>query len=408
MNTTVNLSVSKESQDIYTEKAFVRGEQGRAWKEKSGHDPFFLNVGEPDFNLAQNIIDAEKRALDAGKTHYTPNLAVPELRKAVAEYYRKTKHIDASWENIAVTTGAKIIISFTVQSIMSYNSGSEIIIPIPCYPIDYGATLYWKATPITIPLLEKNNFCIDVDDVARNINDRTRLIMLTFPGNPTGVMPERKQFEELAKVICKYPNCLVLSDEVYSKQVYDKEFVSISEMPGMLERTFVMDGCSKQWAMTGSRIGFVHCPSKDYLASFNRLVGLSTGCPNQPAQWAALEALTGPQDEPERMRTIFKERRDYLVKRLNQIPGVTCLIPGGAFYVFPNCTEAAKTVGAKTTEEFLTRMLHEADICATSAEDFGPAVPGAGIYVRFSYASSMEVLQKAAESMERWIRSYMK
>jgi aspartate/methionine/tyrosine aminotransferase len=255
---------------------------------------------------------------------------------------------------------------------------------------------------VPIHLKEGKGFSFELSDLERLLNKKTRLLILNYPHNPTGGLLNRKELEGIAAILKKHPQVWVYADEIYSRLVFSNDFFSIAQVPGMYERTIISDGASKTWAMTGWRIGFTSNPI--LAPHFTRWITNTESCASQISQWAAVEAINGPQDAAEMMKASFLERRDLIVSLLNKVPGVKCLVPGGAFYVWPNVTEACRMVGAADSEEFRKRLLNEAGVALLADIHFGARVPGEGQHVRFSYAASKQQIEAGVARMADFIR----
>lgn len=358
-------------------------------------------IGQPDFDTPEYIKEGAIKAIKAGKTGYTPSPGIPELREAVAEYFSKTRGIDVKPDWVVVACGAKPFIGYTILSVTDPGVGHEVIYPNPGFPIYESLIRAYGAVPRPLPILESKNFSIDVEYLEKLINEKTRLIILNSPHNPTGGVLDKDTLEQIADIVKKYDHIWIFSDEVYSRMVYDGEFVSIASIGDMFERTVIVDGVSKTYAMTGWRIGFAANPK---LAPYlSRWVTNTDSCAPHPNQYAALTALTGPQDDSKRMIERFKVRRDIIVEGLNKIEGIRCIKPKGAFYVWPNVTEACKIVGANDSEEFRKRLLYEAGVAVLADIHFGHKNEGEGEHVRFSYAASEENIREGLRRIKAFI-----
>ncbi len=367
-----------------TETAFEVLAKAKAL-EAQGRHMVHLEIGEPDFDTPKNICFAAIKALTNGETHYNPSPGIPPLREAIAEDISKRRGIDAKPEEVVVTPGAKPIMFFTVLALAE--KGDEVIYPNPGFPI-YESVIRWSgATPVPLPLKEEFEFRFDLDDLRKMVNDRTKLIIINSPQNPTGGVLTKEDIEEIARLAQKH-DCFVLSDEVYCNIIYEGEHHSIAAEPGMKERTILLDGFSKTYAMTGWRIGYgvMPVPLADQVA---RLQTNSNSCTNTFVQHACIEAIKGPQDGVYKMVAEFKRRRDVIVDGLNAIPGFKCLRPHGSFYVFPNIRELP--LSSRELEQYL---LDEAGVAALSGTSFGEYGDG---YVRFSYANSVENIKIALD-----------
>jgi len=369
-----------------TESAFQVLAKARAL-EAQGKDVIHLEIGEPDFATPGHIIDAACRALHEGWTHYTPTQGIPELVNLIAAQIGERRGQPVSPAQVVVTPGAKPIMFFTLLALAQ--PGREVIYPDPGFPIYKSMIDFCGAKAVPLPLREELDFRFQLDDLRPLINERTALIILNSPHNPTGGIMEPTDLEEIAK-LCVEHNIPVLSDEVYEQILYDGEFHSIATYPGMStsERTIILHGFSKTYAMTGWRLGYGVMP--EWLAEHvKRLMVNSNSCTNAATQWAGVAALTGTQEPVAEMVAAFRQRREVIVAGLNSIPGITCRMPRGAFYVFPNITGTG--LSSQACEDLL---LQKAGVATLSGTSFG--VTGEG-YLRLSYANSVENIEKAIE-----------
>ena len=367
-----------------TETAFEVLVKARAL-EAQGREIVHLEIGEPDFDTPSNIVEAAIKALREGQTHYTPSAGIPQLREAIAEEISTTRGIEVNPNQVVVTPGGKPIMFFTILALCE--KGDEVIYPNPGFPI-YGSMINFAgATPVPVPLLMEKDFRFDIEEFKSLVSPKTKMIILNSPHNPTGGVLTKEDLEAIAEVAIEN-DVMVLSDEIYNRILYEGEFASITQFPGMVERTIILDGFSKTYAMTGWRLGYGVMP--EWLAAqVANLMVNSNSCTAAFSQWAAIEALKGPQDESKKMVEAFRERRDVIVDGLNQIPGLCCLRPKGAFYVFPNIEGTSKS--SREMQDFL---LNEAGVATLSGTSFGEYGEG---FVRFSYANSVENIQKALE-----------
>jgi aspartate/methionine/tyrosine aminotransferase len=393
--------VSRRARELGTENAFVVLAEVNALI-RQGKDIVSFCIGQPDFHTPVNIQDAAVKAVREGKHGYTPSAGIVELREAVARYIANSRRVQVSPDDVVVGAGAKPFIGYTVLSTTDYGAGDEVIYPNPGFPIYESQIKANGAVPVPLYLRESRGFNFDPQELADKITPRTRLLILNSPQNPTGGVIPRRDMEAIAEILRRHEQVWVFADEIYGRLVYDGEFASIATLPGMQERTIISDGCSKTWAMTGWRLGFV--ANRKLAPFFTTWITNTESCASQISQWAAVEALNGPQDDAQRMRDIFFERRNLIVKLLNEVPGVTCQSPGGAFYVWPNVTEACAMIGAKDSEELRARLLNEAGVAVLADIHFGPRVPNEGQHIRFSYAASTEAIQKGVERMADFIR----
>jgi len=394
------LGISERTRNLGTENAFVVLKEVNELISQ-GKEIVNFCIGQPDFDTPEHIKEAAIKAIREGKTGYTPSPGIPELREAVAEYFSETRGIDVKPEWVVVANGAKPFISYVIQTVTDYGKGEEVIYPNPGFPIYESQIRACGAIPVPIPLRESKGYAFDIEYLEKKLTEKTRLIILNSPHNPTGGFLDREMLEQIAEIVKKYDNLWIFSDEVYSRIVYDGEFVSIASIPEMQERTIIVDGVSKAYAMTGWRIGFA---ANEKLAPYlSRWITNTDSCAGHPNQYAALAALTGPQDETERMVETFKKRRDIIVEGLNNIEGIKCLKPGGAFYVWPNVTEACRMVGVKDAEEFRKDLLYKAGVAVLSDIHFGFKNEGEGDHLRFSYAASEEDIREGLNRLRRYI-----
>jgi len=382
------IRLARRMSRLGTESAFEVLARAKAL-EATGRDIVHLEIGEPDFDTAPHIVEAACRALRGGATHYTPAPGIPELRAAIAETTSATRGHSVDVDQVVVTPGAKPIMFFTILALAE--RGKEVIYPNPGFPIYESMINFAGAKAVPIPLREEKGFRFDVNELVDLITDRTALIILNSPQNPTGGILTEDDLAVIARV-CVERDIMVLSDEVYEHLIYDGTFHSITRFPGMStkERTILLHGFSKTYAMTGWRIGYGVMPTA-LAEHVTRLVVNSASCTNAATQWAALEALRGPQDSVGAMVKAFAERRKVIVEGLNAIPGITCVNPGGAFYAFPNITGTG--MSSREAEEF---FLNVAGVACLSGTSFGKYGQG---YLRLSYANSVEAIQKALARM---------
>ncbi|MBI2754145.1 MAG: pyridoxal phosphate-dependent aminotransferase [Betaproteobacteria bacterium] len=394
--------ISRRAANLGTENAFVVLAEVNELA-RQGSDIISFCIGQPDFPAPENVQDAAIRAIREGKHGYTPSAGIDPLREAAANYMAAMRGgLPIRAQDVVVGAGAKPFIAYAILSTTDHGAGDEVIYPNPGFPIYESQIVASGARPVPVHLHEGRDFAFDPAELERLITPKTRLVILNSPHNPTGGTLGRKELGQIAQILARHPRIWVYADEIYSRLSYAEDFFSIAQLPGMYERTILSDGASKAWAMTGWRIGFTSNP---VLAPvFTRWITNTESCASQISQWAALEAITGPQDAAAAMRRSFLERRDLIVRLLNEVPGVTCRVPGGAFYVWPNVTEACRMVGAADSEEFRKRLLNEAGVAVLADIHFGARVPGEGQHVRFSYAASKEAIEKGVARMADFIR----
>jgi len=395
--------ISRRAASLGTENAFVVLAEVNALA-RTGKDIVSFCIGQPDFPAPDNVQQAAITAIKSGKHGYTPSAGIDELRQAAAAYFSRTRGgLPVQAEDVVVGAGAKPFIAYAILSTTDHGAGDEVIYPNPGFPIYESQIVANGAKPVPIHLHEKRNFAFDPGELEKLVTSRTKLLILNYPHNPTGGNLSRKDLEQIAAILQKHPQVWVYADEIYSRLAYGAEFFSVAQVPGMYERTIISDGASKTWAMTGWRIGFT--ANRALAPVFTRCITNTDSCASQISQWAAVEAINGPQDAAERMKKSFLERRDLIVRLLNEVPGVTCQVPGGAFYVWPNVTEACRRIGAADSEEFRKRLLNEAGVAVLADIHFGTRVPGEGQHVRFSYAASREQIEKGVARMAEFIRA---
>jgi aspartate/methionine/tyrosine aminotransferase len=356
--------------------------------EAEGRDIIHLEIGQPDFQTPEYIIEAAYQAMKDGYTGYGPSAGLPEARERFAQYLNDTRGTDYDESEIVITPGAKPILFFAILALV--DEGDEVIVPNPGFPIYESVTEFVGATAVPAPLREDREFRLDPEELGSLVTDKTKMIIINSPHNPTGSMLTMDDLEAIAEVALEN-EIMVLSDEPYSKMVYDGEFHSIAEVDGMKDLTIVLDGFSKTYAMTGWRLGYA-AMQPDLAAQIAKLQTNSNSCTASFVQVAGMAAYDGPQDESEAMMAAFEERRDVMVDGLNQLPGVSCLSPGGAFYVFPNVTETGID-----SKELASRCLEEAGVAVLSGTAFGKYGDG---YLRLSSANNLENINEALERLD--------
>jgi aspartate aminotransferase len=384
------IKLAERMSRIGTESAFDVLVRARAL-EAQGKDIIHLEIGEPDFPTPQHIVDAGKKALDEGWTHYGPSQGLPELREAIAQYISATRGIQVSPANVCVTPGGKPIIFFPMLALLG--RGDEVIYPNPGFPIYESMIRVAGATAVPVPLVEERGFSFDLDVFRKSLTSKTKMVILNSPHNPTGGMIPPEDIAAIADEV-RGRELVVLSDEIYSRIVYGGSMpVSIASLPGMLEKTIILDGFSKTYAMTGWRMGYGVMPS--FLVDpINKLMVNSNSCTASFTQRAGIAALRGPQEPVTAMVAEFQRRRDAFCAGLNDIPGWRCAIPGGAFYAFAN----VKGTG-RGSKEIADSLMTEAGVACLNGAGFGEYGEG---YIRFSYANSYENLMRAVERIKAW------
>jgi aspartate/methionine/tyrosine aminotransferase len=360
--------------------------------EKQGKEIIHLEIGEPDFDTPQHIKEAAVRALKAGYTHYTPANGILELREAIAHEIAGNRNIDVHPDEVVVTPGAKPIIFFSILA--HVNPSEEVLYPNPGFPIYESVINFAGAKPIPIPLEEEREFRFDPDFIRKKITRKTKMIILNSPGNPTGGILTKNDLKVVADLIADRDNILVLSDEVYNRIIYEGTHESLASLPGMKEKTVILDGFSKTYAMTGWRIGY-GIMQRNLAQKITQLMINSNSCTCAFTQMAGIEALKGSQSETEKMVAEFKRRREVIVSGLNKIKGFSCLKPHGAFYAFPSI----KNTG-KTASELADLLLNESGVATLSGTSFGKFGEG---HLRISFANSVENIEKALTKVTEWI-----
>jgi aspartate aminotransferase len=390
MHKTHELRLAKRMARLGTETAFEVLVKAKAL-EAQGRDIIHLEIGEPDFDTPSNIIDAGCDALRKGFTHYGPSAGIMELREIIARHVSETRRVNVTPDEVVVVPGGKPIIFFSILTLAE--DGDEIIYPNPGFPIYESMINYVGAKAVPIRLREELDFRLDVKELASLINDRTKLVILNSPQNPTGGVLTKDDIAAIARAIGDR-NIMVLSDEIYSRLIFEGEEHSIMSIDGMKERTILLDGFSKTYAMTGWRMGYgVMRP--DLATHISRLMTNSNSCTASFTQVAGIEALRGPQDAVDAMRAKFKKRRDVMVAGLNKIKGFSCRVPHGAFYVFPNITKTGWP-----SKKLADALLEDAGVAALSGTAFGDFGEG---YLRFSVANSIEKIEKALDRIDAWV-----
>lgn len=385
----MGITFAKRMGSLGTETAFEVLAKARAL-EKQGKDVVHLEIGEPDFDTPKNIKDAAAKALSAGYTHYTPSAGTPELRQAIAEYISKTRKLDVVPEEVVVTPGGKSTMFNSILALV--DPGDEVMYPNPGFPVYESLINFVGAKPVPIPLKEENEFSLDPEYVKEKVTKKTKMIILNSPENPTGGVVTRDDLKVIADCVANRNDLFVLSDEIYSRIIYEGKHESITQFPGMKEKTILLDGFSKTYAMTGWRLGY-GVMNKDLALKCAQLTTNSNSCTSTFTQLAGVEALKGPQTEPERMVVEFKKRREAIVQGLNSIKGITCKKPHGAFYVFPNITGTGMD-----SRKLGDHLLYNAGVAVLPGTSFGKFGEG---YLRLSFANSVENIKKALDRIAK-------
>ena len=359
--------------------------------EAQGMDVIHLEIGQPDFQTPSNIMEAADRAMANGYTGYSPTLGFNELRQAVADYVKKYKNVDAGLENVAIVPGGKPTMFFTMMTLV--RPGDEVIYPNPGFPIYESCIKFAEGVPVPLPITAENDFRLDIEKFKSLITPKTKLIIINSPGNPTGGVFEKEDILAMAEVLRDRPDIFILSDEIYDRLVFDGKTFSIASLPEFRDRTLVLDGFSKSYSMTGWRIGYC-VANEEIIKRFELLMVNSVSCTCSFTQMGALEALTGSQDSVDRMREEFRKRRDWLVEALNNIDGIKCRLPRGAFYAFPDISSFGLT-----SKEFADRLLNEEGVALAWGTSFGEYGEG---HIRISYATSLENLKEAVKRIRRF------
>jgi aspartate aminotransferase len=379
------VKLARRMERLGTETAFSTLAKAKAL-EAQGREIIHLEIGEPDFDTPSHIVEAGCRALREGHTHYTPTAGIPELRAAIAAEVARSRRIEVDPAQVVVTPGGKPIMFFAILALV--DEGEEVLIPNPAFPIYESMVNFVGGRPVFVPLRQENEFRFDLDEFRAGLSERTRLVILNSPANPTGGVLRPEDIASLAGILRERPDVFVLSDEIYSRLLYSGRFASIASEPGLGPdgRTIILDGFSKTYAMTGWRLGYGVMP-EPLAEEVTKLQVNSNSCTNAAAQYAGLEALSGPQDSVERMLSEFRARRDLIVSGLNELPGIECVMPQGAFYAFPR-------VADRSVETLADLLLDEAGVACLAGTAFGQYGEG---HLRLSYANSRENITRALE-----------
>ena len=384
------MKLASRMNNLGTETAFEVLAKAKAL-ESQGKSIIHLEIGEPDFDTPSNIIKAAQNALSNGYTHYGPSPGLMEVRERIAQEVSETRNISVSANNVVITPGAKPIMFFAMLALI--DEGDEVIYPNPGFPIYESMINFVGGIPVPMKLLASNNFEIDLNDIVDQISPKTKLMIINSPNNPCGSVISKQDLTTLAN-LAKKNDFTILTDEVYRRFLYEGEYFSPVSVPGMTERTIILDGFSKTYSMTGWRAGFGVMP-ENLVEPISRLSTNSVSCTASFTQIATLEAMNGPQEEPMRMVDEFKKRRDVIVNGLNSIPGIECPMPGGAFYVFPSIEGTGMS-----SKQFANDLLEKHGVACLAGESFGEYGKGC---IRFSFANSMENLNEALDRINSFV-----
>ena len=392
--------ISQRGSQLGTENAFVvlsEVEKLRAL----GNDVVSFCIGQPDFQTPAHVREAACSAIEAGHTGYTESAGIQELRRAVAAYVSASRGIRVSENDVVCGAGAKPFIGYSIQSVTDYGKGHEVIYPVPGFPIYQSQASHHGAVAVPLALRASQDFRYDLDELAARINENTRLLILNSPHNPTGAVFKKDYLEAIAEILQPWDKVWVLSDEPYSAFTYDEGFSSIASVRDMQQRTVIVDSVSKTYSMTGWRVGYGI--NKKLAPVFSRLVTNTTSCAAHPNQYAALTALEGPQDCVEEMLQVFRQRRDHIVAGLNQLEGIDCLLPAGAFYAWPDVSKLCEITGVADSSTLAQRLLHEAGVAVLADAHFGLPFEGEGQHLRLSYACSIEEIDSGLDRIRSFI-----
>ena len=357
--------------------------------EAEGKSIIHLEIGEPDFPTPENICEAAIRSIKAGDTHYTPSAGIPEMRNAIAKYINKTRGIEVHPDEVVMTPGAKPIMFYAILALV--NEGDEVIYPNPGFPIYESMIKFVGGKPVPVKLEESMGFAFNIENFKKLISPKTKMVIINTPQNPTGGILNETEIRQIAEILKDRPDIWILSDEIYSRLIFKGDHFSITQIPGFKDRTIILDGFSKTYAMTGWRAGYgvMHADLATLIA---KLMTNSNSCTNTVVQKACIEAYEGPQDSVDKMREEFMARRDIIVDGLNSIKGFSCILPMGAFYAFPNITKTGYS-----SKELNDHLLYKGGVAALAGTSFGDFGEG---YLRFSYANSRENIMEAIKRIK--------
>ncbi|MBD3330793.1 aminotransferase class I/II-fold pyridoxal phosphate-dependent enzyme [Candidatus Peregrinibacteria bacterium] len=387
---------SKRMPHLGTENAFSVITKAKQFEKESGVKLVYLQIGEPGFDTPKNINDAAKAAIDDNQTHYTPTAGIPALREAIAAYHTKYSAEPYEASDTVVVPGGKPVMFYMINALI--DEGDEVIVPNPCYPIYESVTEYLGGKVVPIALKEENEFNFSADELEKLITPKTKLIILNSPQNPTGAVYTRELLWDIAELAKKH-DLWILSDEIYDQMVHDGEHISITSIEGMPERTVVLNGCSKTYAMTGYRVGWAVTKNAQMASYIEQFACNDVSCVNVPAQYAALEALTGPQKAVKDMLKAYKKRRDLMVGLINQISGMRCHAPKGAFYLMVNVRQILDKLDIDAAE-LCDRIMREAHVLVLPGTVFGKFGDD---FIRLSYVSTEEQIKDGLSKIKKYI-----
>ncbi|MBK6504342.1 MAG: pyridoxal phosphate-dependent aminotransferase [Ignavibacteria bacterium] len=387
----MTMNLANRMNNLGTETAFEVLAKAKKL-EAEGKSIIHLEIGEPDFPTPANICEAAIRSIQAGDTHYTPSAGIPEVRTSIANYIKRTRGIEVSPDEVVMTPGAKPIMFYVILALV--NEGDEVIYPNPGFPIYESMINFVGGKAVPLQLKEEKNFSFDIEDLKKLITPKTKLIIINTPQNPTGGILTETDIRGIADVLKDWPDIYILSDEIYSRLIFQGEHFSITQIPGFKDRTIILDGFSKAYAMTGWRAGY-GVMNTELAPLIAKLMTNSNSCTNTVVQKACIEAYEGPQDSVDKMREEFMARRDIIVDGLNSVKGFSCIVPLGAFYAFPNITATGYS-----SKELSDHVLYKGGVAALSGTAFGAFGEG---YLRFSYANSRENIKEAIRRIKEVI-----
>ncbi|MBS1518185.1 MAG: pyridoxal phosphate-dependent aminotransferase [Bacteroidetes bacterium] len=385
------MKLADRMNNLGTETAFEVLAKARKL-EAEGKNIIHLEIGEPDFPTPENICNAAIDSIRAGDTHYTPSAGIPEIRNTIAKYISRTRGIEVDPDEVVMTPGAKPIMFYAILALV--NSGEEVIYPNPGFPIYESMIKFVGGTPVPLKLREEKNFAFDAEDLKKLITPKTKMLIINTPQNPTGGILTEEEIRKIAEVLKDREDIIILSDEIYSRLIFQGDHFSITQIPGFKDRTIILDGFSKTYAMTGWRAGY-GVMNKELAKVTAQLMTNSNSCTNTVVQKACIEAYEGPQDSVEEMKKEFMARRDIIVEGLNSVNGFSCNLPLGAFYAFPNITKTGMS-----SKELADHLLYKGGVAALSGTAFGEFGEG---YLRFSYANSRENIKEAIKRIREVI-----